>query len=84
MDMPILILHPQAGTSSQLPHLLTSILPTHGSSGGPILDASTGAVIGMTSGRRMDNRVEGERGWGAAAEGIFEVGSARMGGLPRC
>ena len=21
----------------------------------------------------MDNRVEGERGWGAAAEGIFEV-----------
>ncbi|KAJ9100611.1 hypothetical protein QFC21_003655 [Naganishia friedmannii] len=63
----------EAGTSSQLPHLLTSILPTHGSSGGPIIDSTTGAVVGMTSGRRMDNRVEGERGWGAAAEGIFEM-----------
>jgi hypothetical protein len=31
-------------------------------------------VVGVISGRRMDNRVEGERGWGAAAEGIFEVG----------
>lgn len=33
----------------------------------------TGTVVGLTSGTRMDNRVEGERGWGATAEGVFEV-----------
>lgn len=33
-------------------------------------------MVGVISGRRMDNRVEGERGWGAAAEGIFEVSHA--------
>lgn len=53
--------------------MLTSILPTPGSSGGPLVCGQTGAVVGMISGRRMDNRVEGERGWGASAEGIFEV-----------
>jgi hypothetical protein len=63
----------QAGIHSSLPHILTSILPTPGSSGGPLICAETGAVVGMISGRRMDNRVEGERGWGASAEGIFEV-----------
>jgi hypothetical protein len=56
-----------------LPYILTSILPTSGSSGGPLVDAETGAVVGMISGRRMDSRVEGERGWGSAAEQIYEV-----------
>lgn len=56
-----------------LPHILTSILPTSGSSGGPLVHAENGTVVGMTSGRRMDNRVEGERGWGCSAEKIFEV-----------
>ena len=68
----------KAGVSSILPHMLTSVLPTPGSSGGPIVNAHTGAVVGMTSGRRMDNRVEGERGWGCSAESIFEVRSVYL------
>lgn len=63
----------QPGTSSALPYILVSTLPTPGSSGGPIIDAESGSVVGMISGRRMDNRVEKERGWGSSAESIFEV-----------
>jgi hypothetical protein len=63
----------QAGSTHTLPHLQTSPLPTPGSSGGPIVRLDTGTVVGLTSGTRMDNRVEGERGWGATAEGVFEV-----------
>lgn len=63
----------EAGISNVLPHILTSILPTSGSSGGPLVNGETGCVVGMTSGRRMDNRVEGERGWGCSSEGIFEM-----------
>ena len=53
--------------------MLTSLLPTAGSSGGPIIDAVHGSVVGVFSGTRMDNWVEGERGWGSTGEGIFEV-----------
>lgn len=63
----------QPGTSSTLPYILVSTLPSSGSSGGPIVDAASGAVVGMISGRRMDNRVEKERGWGSSAESVFEV-----------
>lgn len=47
--------------------------PTAGSSGGPIIDEETGAVVGVMLGTRMDNRVEGLRGWGVPSESIFEV-----------
>lgn len=63
----------QRGTAEPLPYMLTSLLPTPGSSGGPIVDAVHGSVVGVFSGTRMDNWVEGERGWGATGEGIFEV-----------
>ena len=50
-------------------------LPTSGSSGGPIVDEDTGAVVGMVLGSQMDgSRVDGMRGWGVPAEVIFEVG----------
>ena len=49
-------------------------LPTPGSSGGPIVDENTGAVVGVMLGSRMDSSVEGMRGWGVPAETIFEVG----------
>ena len=49
-------------------------LPTPGSSGGPIVDENTGAVVGVMLGARMDSSVEGMRGWGVPAETIFEVG----------
>ncbi|KAJ3718265.1 hypothetical protein C8R42DRAFT_675522 [Lentinula raphanica] len=63
----------QPGTYDALSHLLFSPLPTAGSSGGPIIDAETGAVIGVMLGTRMDNRVEGSRGWGVPSETIFEM-----------
>ena len=61
------------GTYDALSHLLFEPLPTAGSSGGPIVDEETGAVVGIMLGTRMDNRVEGVRGWGAPSETIFEV-----------
>ncbi|KAJ3801712.1 hypothetical protein GGU11DRAFT_869489 [Lentinula aff. detonsa] len=63
----------QPGTYDALSHLLFSPLPTAGSSGGPIIDEETGAVIGVMLGTRMDNRVEGTRGWGVPSETIFEM-----------
>jgi len=51
-------------------------LPTVGSSGGPIIEEESGAVVGVMLGTRMDSRVEGVRGWGVPSEAIFEVVSA--------
>lgn len=47
--------------------------PTPGSSGGPIVDEESGAVVGMILGTLMVNRLEGVRGWGVPSEAIFEV-----------
>ncbi|KAF7339857.1 hypothetical protein MVEN_01902500 [Mycena venus] len=63
----------QPGTYDSLSHMLFSPLPTPGSSGGPIVDEESGAVVGVMLGTRMDNRVEGVRGWGVPAEAIFEM-----------
>ncbi|KAH7344415.1 hypothetical protein B0J17DRAFT_558985, partial [Rhizoctonia solani] len=60
------------GTYDALSHMLFNILPTPGSSGAPLVDEH-GAVVGMALGTRMDNRVEGNRGWGVPAELIYEV-----------
>ncbi|KAJ3479185.1 hypothetical protein NLI96_g9238 [Meripilus lineatus] len=61
------------GTYDALSHLLFKPLPTPGSSGGPIVDEESGAVVGIMLGTRMDNRIEGVRGWGVPAETIFEM-----------
>ena len=54
-------------------------LPTSGSSGGPIVDEGTGAVVGMVLGSQMDgSKVDGMRGWGVPAEVIFEVGRSHL------
>ncbi|KAJ7275285.1 hypothetical protein B0H12DRAFT_1086577, partial [Mycena haematopus] len=63
----------QPGTYDSLSHMLFSPLPTPGSSGGPIVDEESGAVVGVMLGTRMDNRVEGVRGWGVPSETIFEM-----------
>ncbi|KAF9560208.1 hypothetical protein CPC08DRAFT_708260 [Agrocybe pediades] len=63
----------EPGTYDALSHLLFTPLPTAGSSGGSILDKDSGAVIGVMLGTRMDNRVEGVRGWGVPSEAIFEM-----------
>ncbi|KAJ7042489.1 hypothetical protein C8F04DRAFT_1219148 [Mycena alexandri] len=63
----------QPGTYDSLSHMLFSPLPTPGSSGGPIVDEESGAVVGVMLGTRMDNRVEGVRGWGIPAETIYEL-----------
>lgn len=65
----------QPGTYDALSHMMFTPLPTSGSSGGPIVDEDTGAVVGMVLGSQMDgSRVDGMRGWGVPAEVIFEVG----------
>ncbi|KAG7450291.1 uncharacterized protein BT62DRAFT_884339 [Guyanagaster necrorhizus] len=61
------------GTYDALSHLLFTPLPTMGSSGGPIIDDESGAVIGVMLGTRMDNGIEGVRGWGVPSETIFEM-----------
>ncbi|KAI0321121.1 hypothetical protein OF83DRAFT_1101206 [Amylostereum chailletii] len=63
----------QPGTYDSLSHMLFEPLPTPGSSGGPIVDEDTGAVVGVVLGTRMDNRIEGTRGWGVPSEAIFEM-----------
>ena len=63
----------QTGTYDELAHLSMEQRPTPGSSGGPIINEDTGAVIGVVRGTRMDSRVEGLRGWGTPAEAIYEV-----------
>ncbi|KII93456.1 hypothetical protein PLICRDRAFT_99929 [Plicaturopsis crispa FD-325 SS-3] len=63
----------QPGTYDALSHMLFKPLPLAGSSGGPIVDEQSGAVVGVMLGTRMDNRVEGTRGWGVPAETIFEM-----------
>lgn len=63
----------QPGTYDALSHMLFKPLPSPGSSGGPIVDEESGAVVGVMLGTRMDNRVEGLRGWGVPSETIFEV-----------
>ncbi|KAI0961339.1 hypothetical protein AcV7_000468 [Taiwanofungus camphoratus] len=61
------------GTYDALSHLLFDPPPTPGSSGGPIVDEESGAVIGVMLGTQMQNRLEGTRGWGVPSEMIFEM-----------
>ncbi|KAI0085651.1 hypothetical protein BDY19DRAFT_896116 [Irpex rosettiformis] len=63
----------QPGTYDGLNHMLFKPLPTPGSSGGPIVDEESGAVVGVMLGTRMDNAIEGLRGWGVPSETIFEM-----------
>ncbi|KAF5368477.1 hypothetical protein D9758_002379 [Tetrapyrgos nigripes] len=69
------------GTYDALNHMLFRPLPTAGSSGGPIIDEESGAVVGVMLGTRMDNRIEGLRGWGVPSETIFEVKMFSLPGL---
>lgn len=67
------------GTYDALSHMMFTPLPTPGSSGGPIVDEDSGAVVGMILGSQMDgSRVDGMRGWGVPGEVIFEVGCIRL------
>ncbi|KAJ8508078.1 hypothetical protein ONZ45_g9612 [Pleurotus djamor] len=61
------------GTYDALSHLLFRPPPSAGSSGGPLVDEESGAVVGIMLGTRMDNRIEGVRGWGVPSEAIYEM-----------
>ncbi|EPT04158.1 hypothetical protein FOMPIDRAFT_1140519 [Fomitopsis schrenkii] len=61
------------GTYDALSHMLFDPPPTPGSSGGPIVEEESGAVVGMMLGTQMRNRLEGLSGWGAPSELIFEM-----------
>lgn len=53
--------------------MLFTPFPTAGSSGGPVVDEESGAVVGMMLGSRMDSHIQGVRGWGIPSETIYEV-----------
>ncbi|CCA77756.1 hypothetical protein PIIN_02978 [Serendipita indica DSM 11827] len=61
------------GTYDVLANVFFSQIPTPGSSGGPIIDIQTGAVVGTIRGSQLDNRLTGIRGWGTSAESIYEM-----------
>ncbi|KAI0768470.1 hypothetical protein BD413DRAFT_430127, partial [Trametes elegans] len=61
------------GTYDSLAHLHFDPPPTPGSSGGPIIDEESGAVIGVILGTQLVSQVQGVRGWGAPAEMIYEM-----------
>ena len=63
----------QPGTYDSLAHMFFGAIPTPGSSGGPIVDIETGSVVGLIRGSRLDNRVQGLRGWATSSESIYEV-----------
>ncbi|TFY74658.1 hypothetical protein EWM64_g9354 [Hericium alpestre] len=63
----------EPGTYDSLSHMLFTPPPTAGSSGGPIIDEESGAVVGVMLGSRMDSVAEGVRGWGVPSEAIFEM-----------
>lgn len=66
-------IYDKPGTYDALSHMLFRPQPTAGSSGGPIVDDESGAVVGVMLGTRMDNRAVGMRGWGVPAETIYEM-----------
>jgi hypothetical protein len=64
----------EPGTYDALHRLLFTPHPAASlSRGGPLIDASTGAVVGVVGGARLDFDTR-PLGWGVPAEAIFEVG----------
>ncbi|SCZ89489.1 BZ3500_MvSof-1268-A1-R1_Chr1-1g01214 [Microbotryum saponariae] len=62
----------ETGTYDELSFLRFSSLPNPGSSGGPIVDIETGAVVGVVRGSTKAYGDREERGWGTPAEKVFE------------
>lgn len=61
------------GTYDELNTLLFDTIPQPGSSGGPIIDRETKAVVGVTRGSEVSYAVRKERGFGTPAESLFNV-----------
>lgn len=61
------------GSYDELNTLLFNTVPQPGSSGGPIIDRETKAVVGITRGSEISYAVRKERGFGTPAESLFNV-----------
>ncbi|SCV71354.1 BQ2448_2942 [Microbotryum intermedium] len=62
----------ETGAYDELSSLRFSSLPNPRSSGGPIVDVESGAVVGVVRGSTKAYGDREERGWGTPAEKIFE------------
>lgn len=61
------------GSYKELNTLLFDTVPRPGSSGGPIIDRETKAVVGITRGSEVSYAVRKERGFATPAESLFNV-----------
>lgn len=61
------------GSYDELNTLLFNSVPRPGSSGGPIIDRDTKAVVGITRGSEISYAVRKERGFATPAESLFNV-----------
>jgi len=61
------------GTYDDLAEMSFSCVPSPGSSGGPVVDIETGAVVGLTRGSHLSHGDGKRTGFGTPSERIFEV-----------
>jgi hypothetical protein len=73
LELLLTFLSVQTGTYDQLDLILTTTLPRQGSSGGPIVDVATGAVVGIVRGSMQSHGEKGARGFATPAERVFEL-----------
>ena len=71
--LPLTLRWAQTGTYDELFSMSFTALPTPGSSGGALVDTTTGAVVGVVRGAQAAYGDKQQRGFATPAEKVFEV-----------